>query len=91
MTLSESKNLMQNFNFRGHLSSFRAENTPISGPFTPKNNTQTSSKQLQNKLEKVKKTGFFSQKLPKMTLSESQILTKNSNFRGHLSAVSASN
>ena len=51
-----SKILTQNLNFRGHLSTLRAENTPKSGPFKVENNALTLPKQLQNTFEKVQKT-----------------------------------
>ena len=50
------QNLTINLDFRGHIATFRAENTPKSGPFKAKNNAQTTSKQLQNKFQKVQKT-----------------------------------
>ena len=75
MTLSEGQNLTVNFDFRGHIETFRAENTPKSGPFKAENNAQTTSKQLQNKFQKVQKTCFLTLKMVKMTPSEGQILT----------------
>lgn len=38
MTISEGQKLTRNFDFGGHLSTFRAENTPKSWPFKSKNN-----------------------------------------------------
>ena len=38
MTLSEGQILTQNFDFRGQISTFCAENTPKSWPFKTKNN-----------------------------------------------------
>ena len=38
MTLSEGQILNQNFDFRGHISTFRAKNRPKLGPFKAKNN-----------------------------------------------------
>ena len=38
MTLSEGQILTLNFDFRGHISTFQAENTPKSGPFKTENN-----------------------------------------------------
>ena len=38
MTLSEGQILTQNFDFRGQISTFRAENTPKSKFFKAKNN-----------------------------------------------------
>ena len=75
MTPSEGYNLTKNFDFRGHLSTFRAENTPKSWPLKAKNNTQTTSEQPQINFQKVRKTGFLGLKMVKMTLSEGQILT----------------
>ena len=63
------------FWFRGHIATFRAENKPKSGPFQAENNAQTTSKQLQNKFQKVQKTWFLTPKMVKMTLSEGQNLT----------------
>ena len=51
--------LTKNLDFRGHLSTFRAENTPKSGPSKSKNNAQTLLKLLQNNFEKVQKTTFL--------------------------------
>ena len=58
MTLSESQNLTLNFDFRGHLSTFRPENTPKSWPFKAKNNPQATPEQLQTNFQKVQKTDF---------------------------------
>ena len=69
MTLSEGQILTQNFDFRGHISTFRAENTPESGPFKTENNAQTTSEHLQNNFLKVQKTTFLAPKMVKMTLS----------------------
>ena len=57
----------QNFDFRGHLSTFRAENTPKSRPLMAENNVQTNPKQVQNNFEKVQKTNFEPPKLTKMS------------------------
>ena len=38
IALFEGPNLTINFDFRGHIATFRAENTPKSGPFKAKNN-----------------------------------------------------
>ena len=65
----------QKFYFRGHLSTFRAENTPESWSFKAKNNAQTTPEQLQTNFQNVQKTTFFGPKMVKMTLSEGQILT----------------
>ena len=75
MTPSEGYNLTKNFDFRGHLSTFRAKNTPKIWPFKAKNNVHTTSEQRQINFQKVPKTTFLAPKMVKMTLSESQILT----------------
>ena len=49
-----SKILTEIFDFRGHLSTFQAENTPKSRPFKAKNNAQTLPTQLENNFEKVR-------------------------------------
>ena len=46
-----SKNLTENFDALGHLSTFGAENTIKSGPFKTEKNTKTLSIQLQNNFE----------------------------------------
>ena len=46
---------------------------------------------LTKNLEKVQKTSFLTLKMVIMTSPESQILTKNFNFRGHLSTFRAKN
>ena len=83
--------LTKNFDFRGHLSTFRAENTPKSRPFKAKNNAYTTSEHLQNNFQKVQKTTFLTLKMVKMTLSEGQILTQNFDFRGQISTFRAEN
>ena len=55
--------------FRGHISTFRAENTPKSGSFKAQNDAQIASEQLQTIFQKVQKTGFLTLKMVKMTLS----------------------
>ena len=62
-----SKFLIENFDFRGHLSTFGAQNTPKSRPFEAENNAQTLPKRLQNNFEKVKKSTFLTPKIVKMT------------------------
>ena len=59
ITPSEGQKLTLNFDLRGHTSSFRAENTPKSGPRKPENNAQTTVTQLLNNFEKVQKTTFL--------------------------------
>ena len=65
-----------------------AERTLKSASFKTKNNAQTLSKQLQNKLEKVEKTTFSTPKIaknyPSNQSKEGNILTKNLKFRVHL-------
>ena len=75
MTLSEGQILTKNFDFRGHISTFRGENKPKSGTFKAENNAQTTSEQLQNNFQKVQETTFLAPKMVKMTLQEGQILT----------------
>ena len=75
MTLSEGQILTKNFDFRGHISTFRAENTSVSVAFKAKNDAWTTSELLQTNFQKVQKTGFLTLKMVKMTLSEAQILT----------------
>ena len=65
------------FDFIGHLSTFRAGNTPKSGFFKAKNNAQTTSEQLQTNFQKVQKTTFLA---PKMVKSRVPILAKVSIF-----------
>ena len=60
-----SKFWTTNFDFHGHLATFRAENTLKSRPFKVKNNAQTLPKQLQNNFEKVRKMTFLTQKMAK--------------------------
>ena len=74
MTLSEGPNLTSNFDFRGHVSTFRAKNTPKKWPFNAKTNAQTTSEQLQTNFQKPQEKGFFTIKLFKLTLSEDQVL-----------------
>ena len=59
MALSEGQNLTLNFDFRGHISTFRAENTHKSRPFKAENNAQTTSEQLENNFEKAQKMTFL--------------------------------
>ena len=62
-----SKFFTLNFDFIGHISTFRAENTPKSSPFKAENNAQTTPEQLPNNFEKVQKTTFLTPKKVKMT------------------------
>ena len=77
--------------FRGHISTFRAKNTPESWSFKAQNDAQITSEHPQNNFQKVQKTGFLTLKMVKMTLSEGQILTQNLDFRGHISTFRAEN
>ena len=77
MTLSEGQILTKNFDFGGHISTFRAENTPKSSSFKAKNNASITSEQLQNNFQKVQKTTFLA---PKMVKSRVPILEKVSIF-----------
>ena len=91
MTFIESQNLAQNLNFIGHLSTFLAENTLKSGPSKSKNNAQTLLKLNQNHFEKVQKSTFSTPKMVENDHIMCQILTKNFDFRGHLSTFRAEN
>ena len=91
MTPSEGQFLTKNFDFRGQISTFRAESTPKSTSFKAKNNAQTTSEHLQNNFQKPQKTGFLAPKMVKMTPSEGQFLTKNFDFRGQISTFRAKN
>ena len=91
ITLSEGQFLTKNFDFRGQISTFRAENTPKSSSFKAKNNAPITSEQLQNNFQKVQKTTFLAPKMVKMILSEGQILAWSIDFRGHMSVFWAEN
>ena len=91
ITLSESEFFFLNLDFRGHLPTFRAENTHKSRPFKSKNNTQTLLKLLQNNFEKVQKSAFLTPKMVENDHILGQILTKNLDYRGHLSTFRAEN
>ena len=80
MTLSEGQILTQNFDFRGHISTFRAENTPKNESFKAKNNAQTTSEHPKNNFQKVQRTTFLTLKMVKTTLSAGQILTQKFEF-----------
>ena len=64
-----------NFDFRGYISIFLAENTTKKRPSKAKNNAYTTSEQVQNNFQKAQKAGFLTLKIDKITLSEGQILT----------------
>ena len=83
--------MTQIFNFRGHISHFRAKNTAKSGHSKAENNAQTIPEQLQKNFLKVQKMDFLTLKMVKMALSEGQNLTLNFNFRGHISTFRAKN
>ena len=59
-----SKFLTKNFDFRGHLSTFQAENKPKNRSFNVQNNVYTLPKQLQKNFEKVQNTTFWTPKWP---------------------------
>ena len=84
MTLSEGQILTQNFDFRGHISTFRAENKAKSGHFKAENNAQTTSEHLQNNFQKVQKTTFLD---PKMAKSRVPILKKWPKFHPKMSIL----
>ena len=74
-----SKLLTENFDFRGHLSTFQAENTPKSRHFKAKNNALTLPEQLQSNFEKVQNTTFSTSKICENT---SAYLAKNVDILG---------
>ena len=67
----KAKFLTKKFDFRGHIPTFQAKNKSKSVAFEAENNT---SEQHQNNFQKEHKTGFFTLKIVKMTLSEGQNL-----------------
>ena len=67
MKLSEDQNLTVNFDFRGHIATFGAENTPLIEPFKAENNAKTTFEKLQTNFQKVKKNVFFGQKNGQIT------------------------
>ena len=52
MTHSEGQILTKTFDFGGHVSTFRTNNTSENGAFKAKNNSQTTSEQLQTNFQK---------------------------------------
>ena len=84
MALSEGQFLTQNYDFRGHISTFRPKNTLKSGGFKAKNNAQTTSEQLQTNFQKVQKTTFLA---PKMVKSRVPILKKWRKFHPKISIL----
>ena len=72
-----------NFDFRGHIATFGAVNTPKRGPFIAENNVQTTSEQLQTNFQKVQKTYLLAQKMVKsrvQILKNGQNLSQKSRF-----------
>ena len=69
-----------NLNFRGHIWTFGAQNTPKNWPFEAKNKAQTLPKQLQNNFEKVQKSTF-------LTPKKGDIMLKLCSFLTHFSAL----
>ena len=69
ITLSEGQILTKNFDFIGHLSTFRAENTQ-------KNDAYTTSEQLQTNFQNVQKMAFLGPKMVKMTRKMTKELQK---------------
>ena len=67
MTLSEGQILTLNFDFTGHISTFRPQNKPKSRPFKAKNNTQTTSEQLQKNFQKAQQSGFLTMEIVKIS------------------------
>ena len=84
ITISGDQILTYNFDFRGHISTFRAENTPKSKSFKAENNAQTTSEQLQTNFQKVQKTTFLA---PKMVKSRIPILKKWRKFHPKISIL----
>ena len=80
MNLSEGQILTKNFDFRGHISTFRPENKPKSRPFKAKNNAQTTSEQLKTNFQKVEKTTFLGPKMVKSRVPIFETLAKVSIF-----------
>ena len=76
--------MTQIFDFRGHISTFRAKNTAKSAPLEVKNNAQTTSEHLQNNFQKVQKTTFLD---PKMAKSRVPILKKWPKFHPKMSIL----
>ena len=64
MTLLEDQNLTVNFDFRDHIATFGAVNTPKRGPFIAENN---ASEQLLTNFQKVQKTYFLGPKNGQIT------------------------
>ena len=69
--------LNENHDFRGHLSTYRAENLHKGRSFKTENNALTLSKQLQNNFEKVQNTTFST---PKMVKNDPSKRPKWANF-----------
>ena len=79
-----TKILIENLDYLGDLSTFRAENTPKRRPFKVENNAQTLPKQLQNNFEKVQKMTFST---PKMAKNDPSIWPKWPNFWPKISNI----
>ena len=71
-TLSGDQNMINKFAFGGQISTFRPENKPNGCPLKAANNAQTTSEQLLNTFQKVKKTSFFTSKIVKMAIQDEQ-------------------
>ena len=82
MTLSEGQNLTKNLDFRTHIWTFRAENTPKSGPLEAKNNAQTLPEQIQKQLSKSPENFFF---YPKNDQNTGVNIGKKGRFLGQFS------
>ena len=59
MTPPEGQNLTLNFDFRGHISTFRAKNTTKTRPLNAENNALTIPEQRQNNFLKVQTRLFW--------------------------------
>ena len=76
-----SRILNENFIFRAHFSTFRAENTTQSRPFKAETNTYTLPEKLLNLFEKVQKTIFLTRKKAKTQVNVNR--AKSVNFLAH--------
>ena len=77
MALSQDQNVTLNFYFGGHFFIFQAKITHKIGLFKATNNSQTTSKQIQNNIQKAHKTDLLSLIIVEMVLSMSQNCTYN--------------
>ena len=64
--------LTEDINFRGHLSTFRADNAPKGRPFMAISNAKIFPEKLVKNFEKVKKTYFSTPKMTKTLVSTRQ-------------------